>query len=791
MPLSTVRSDDLLEVIITARKRDERLADVPLSVSVLDAEALESASVYGLREIAARVPGLSFEPGILLPIPIMRGQWQPSIAGDNVGIFVDGVYQANRTAINAELLDVARVEVVEGPQSALFGHSTFAGAISYVSRSPTATPESGVMLDGGTDRWRAVQGWVSGPLAGGWNARLALGARAADGTWVNEANDRPLGGVERRALAFTLQRPDDAVARWSAILRLRMGDNRNALPPTNTIDGTEYNCGSRDRSSGLWSYYCGRAPVRTRFDLSPDVPDGSSHSMQLSLQQSWQLGTLRLQSDTSFYRATADVVRDFDVSSGGQLMGVCTIGINCAASSGLSRQVNRLVRVNEIQHLRPVSREWAQELRLSNATGSRFEWMLGLTAFRTRDTSYQSMGVSRGDLAANEQLTALLPATPTVVGPVSQFSRALVLDPASMQMDQSDVRSARDTAAVYGSASWMWRPRWRVGGELRLTRERLEIDNRIANFLPSFGRAIGARIFRDATPRVSVDYQASSALRTYLSVAKGSRSGGINPVPGLVEDEQTFRPEFNWTWEAGLHWQGASALRGLQLTLYYIDLRDTQILGFSNTPQVTNLITRNTAGLSNRGLELATQLQPLQWLRVEASAGWVDARFRAGSEDPGALTFCGVGGGNQTSTFCTLGAPRQPTAGSPALVPWIDGNVAGRVPRLTWHTALLLQTQPLSSGWRSTWRIDADYQSDKFERAIEGLYFGRRLLLDARWTLQRAPWSIELWGRNLADERYILTMAGPQPQFYPTLPRPMHVVPDEGRRIGFTLRYSR
>jgi outer membrane receptor protein involved in Fe transport len=91
----------------------------------------------------------------------------------------------------------------------------------------------------------------------------------------------------------------------------------------------------------------------------------------------------------------------------------------------------------------------------------------------------------------------------------------------------------------------------------------------------------------------------------------------------------------------------------------------------------------------------------------------------------------------------------------------------------------------------ATARLDVDYQGDKYERAIEGLYFGRRLLVDGRFTWQRAPWSVELWGRNLGDSQYIATMAGPQPQFYPTLPRPMHIVLGEGRRIGLTLRYSR
>jgi iron complex outermembrane receptor protein len=780
----------LPEVVISARKRDEVLVEVPLAVSVLDDRALASGSVYGLREIAARVPGLSFEPGLLLPIPIMRGQWQPSIAGDNVGLFVDGVYQANRTAADVELLDFARVEVVEGPQSALFGHSAFAGAINYVSHVPGSQPEAGVVLEGGSDRWRMAQAWWSGPLAQDWNVRLAGSLRSADGTWTNSADDSQLGGFERSALALTLQRAADSGARWNASLRARFSAGQYSLPAIQVLEGADYNCGSQDRNSGLWSYFCGHAPIRTEFDLSPEAPDGSSRSAQVSLQQSWRIGSLRLQSDTSFYKGTADVVRDLDGSSTGQIMGVCTIGINCATPGGPPRQVNRLLNVNTIQHLQPASQEWTQELRLSSKPGSRFDWMLGASAFRTRDTTYQSLGVSGGDLFGGEQLTALLPATPTVVGPTSQFNRALVEDPASMQVDQAHTISLRETAALFGSATLTPGPRWRLGAELRLTQERLKIDSRIANFLPSFGTAIGARTFRDATPRLSLEFQPTATVRTYASVAKGSRSGGINSTPTLPAGEQTFDREYNWTWEAGLRWRTEGVVRGVQATAYYIDWHATQILGFSTSPQITNLITRNTAGIATHGAELAAQLQPASWLRLEGSASWVEPRFLRGSDDPGALAFCGVSNGNQTSTFCTLGAPRSEAAGTLALVPWIDGNFVGRTPRLTWHAALILEPGRLASGWRSAWRFDVDYQGDKFERAIEGMQFGRRLLLDARWTLQRDRWSLELWGRNLTDERYILTAAGVQPQFYPTLPRPQQLVLGEERRIGFTLRYS-
>lgn len=126
-------------IVVTARRIDEIAADIPLDIAVISRSGIGPAAVNSLQSLAARVPGLSFESmwGGANAFPTLRGQNQPSIAGDAVGMFVDGVYQANRDAFDVEPLDLERIEVVKGPQSALFGHSSFAGLIHYVPAKPT------------------------------------------------------------------------------------------------------------------------------------------------------------------------------------------------------------------------------------------------------------------------------------------------------------------------------------------------------------------------------------------------------------------------------------------------------------------------------------------------------------------------------------------------------------------------------------------------------------------------------------------------------------------------------
>jgi iron complex outermembrane recepter protein len=193
--------DPLEEVVVTARRFAEPVLAVPLSMHVLGRPALERSSVDGLQSLAARAPGLSFEStwGGGNALPTVRGQFAPSL-GDTVGVFVDGVYQASRNALDVDLLDIERIEVVYGPQGALYGNSTFSGAIGYVSRAASDVLASGMTLDAGNGDYYGAQGWISGPLGGEWQARVAAGGRRFGGLADNSADGRN-GQQSRPAMA--------------------------------------------------------------------------------------------------------------------------------------------------------------------------------------------------------------------------------------------------------------------------------------------------------------------------------------------------------------------------------------------------------------------------------------------------------------------------------------------------------------------------------------------------------------------------------------------------------------
>jgi iron complex outermembrane recepter protein len=788
-PTPAIASEDGDDtIVVTARRQDERLVDVPLAISVIDTQSLGAGEVDSLQTLAARVPGLNFEAiwGGANSFPILRGQNQPSVAGDNVGMFVDGVYQGNRDAIDVEPLDLERIEVIHGPQSALFGRSSFAGLIHYVPARPTEHLLVSGSADLGSDRLFGLNAIASGPIDARFKARFAVSWKQASGTFGDtEPPDQNLGGSRRFALVGSI-----ATREGSGPLSLRLsgryGDVRSDQPAFFTLDHRQFNCGGRDPASGVWSYFCGEAPVESPSALSPDVPESRTRTGQLALHLSLDLGGAELRSLSSVYHADSDAFRDFDGGAPGDTYGVCLQGVNCTGVGSLSIPVVRLQMVNIVQRRSLSSRELSQELRLLGAPGRRFGWQLGAALSWSRLRTVSAYGGERGSLEGAEHLSSLVLSNPQRVGAPAAINNALTVDPAAAQTVQNDFISRRRIIALFATGDYRLTDTLRLRGEARTSWERAGIDSRRSNFQPSFGSSLGSRNFYDITPRFSLDWRPAGGWLLYASYARGSRSGGINTTLGLAPEERTFAPETNWTTEIGVHYSGTGLVRGAQLTLYDIDWRNTQILGFSTTPGVTALITRNTRGIRTQGAEVSVRIAPARWLEFDMAGSYTDPRFKPGSEDPGSGAFCGLSASSQTSSFCTI----RPSTISPGqLVPDISGKLVLRAAQLSWVGGVTFapQAQMLRG---AKLRIGLNYLDDVYERAVNGLYYGERTLLDARLTLPLGMFSLDLWGTNLTGERYIRAAAGRQPQFYNGLPRPTDLILGEGRRVGLTLRFE-
>jgi len=155
------------EITVTVRKTEENLKDVPLSITAFDANLIETAGITNLQDVADLTPGLTFfnAQGEFLPTPVIRGVAPTNIFGENnAAIFVDGVFVSGRTGLNFSQLDVQRIEVVKGPQSALYGRTAFAGALNYITKRPANELEAKVDVEGGNGNKQKIFALVSGPL---------------------------------------------------------------------------------------------------------------------------------------------------------------------------------------------------------------------------------------------------------------------------------------------------------------------------------------------------------------------------------------------------------------------------------------------------------------------------------------------------------------------------------------------------------------------------------------------------------------------------------------------------
>ncbi len=748
--------ESLDEIVITVRKIPEPLADVPLSIQVITRQELQRAGVDGLQSLAGIVPGLYVEPmwGGTNAAPTLRGQSHPGPGGNTVGVFVDGVLQANVAGDDAAMFDLERVEVVKGPQSALYGDSTFAGAINFVTRRPTADLQSEVNVSGGTDAYRTIAASVSGPLSvPDLLARVSISAREFGGTATNLADPHNnLGGYERWGTSLALEYSWPSA--WRVISDLRLTNDRDGQPPTSTLFASGYNCGSQDPQTGYWSFYCGDIPRTRQYSLSPDIPDSNTRTVQASVRFEWQGERFSFHSLSAYYRSRSEVYRDFDGTSTGQLMGICTLNVNCDSPG--TAIVDGLIYVNQVERSTDLIEQITQEFRVRHQAG-RFDWMLGAQVVVDSEHSDDDIAAEPVRLASNQRLTVLVPQAPELVGPVSAIN----------EPDDEPLATHSTLTTLFAAVDYQVAPRVDLRAELRQ----------------------GLGEFSVTAPRLSVAYHTGAAGLAWLSVARGETAGGSNGSPTLIPSEQNYGPESEWTYELGFRGPLWSDRVNFSATAYYNDWRNAQIPGPSNTPGYNMGIIRNIRGITTPGAEFATDVKLTQSLSAGFGYTYDDPRFKPGSEDYGGSRFCGVTAGNTTSNFCTIGPSRVLTQGPLDLVPYVDGNSVQRAPQQQWTAALTFEPPRTAAELHWFVRATAEHQGSVFVRPIDGAYDGEHTLLAARFGLARGPWSVELWGTNLTDANYIRAVASRPRDYFPLTVQPQDLIYGDGRRVGVDARW--
>ena len=727
---------ELAEIVVTARKREESLQDIPVAVTAFSSEQLTKRGISELDDVAMYTPGLVFEDfsSSFNAAPVMRGLTQVNVSSEvqNVATFVDGVYVQRNYAVDIGMADVSRIEVVKGPQSALYGQNAFGGAINYVFNRPGEEFEGDVELTTGTDGRLDYKAAVGGPLVEGlMGVRAYYGHTEFDGTWENEfpglTGDQKLMG-NRDNDTYSLMAvitPSDAVSIELSYMRVERAIGNRAGWNVNSGDAQNTgNCGPVVPGTARLRFICGEIA------LSP-APYQTAASTRPAGATVLAIPTPGFRNETDFYRA--DLSFDLSdsitlayqygkVESAGQEISSPSVnpitpsfGINLAALAvgqfqfGFFNSVQKEGSINDFD---------SHELRLDYAPeNSPLKATLGVYQSEFEDV-YKFF------------LTSL---------PVGQF---LGQDPTSGFLDMSgfpfglrDVTNFGETSAIFGALSYTF-DKLTIGAEVRYNKEDKAVNDTRANLTLTDK-------FTDTIPRFTVDYRYSDNTLLYASAAKGLKTGGFNGVRAgavtIPEDEQAFGPESNWTYEIGSKSTLLDGRMLLNVALFNIDWTNMQIQALpSNTPPelVTNtpVIYRNIGNARSRGVEVETVVAINDNWSANFGASFTDPTYKDGTQS---FRF----NGRCDDVVCPIDTS-------------VGGNILPRTAK-TQVIAGLEWNSTLGNGMQLFARGDMTYQS---KMQMEEMNIGQiepRTLVNARFGLSRDKWSLDVWGRNIFDEEYI------------------------------------
>jgi iron complex outermembrane recepter protein len=822
------------EVVVTSRRVEEKLQDVPVTITAFTSADLEKQAIRNVADLANYTPNMTFASGVngRLAVPVIRGIGLIDARGfDNaVGIFVDGIFVSGRAAQNVGMLDLQRVEVIKGPQSALYGRNTFSGAINYVSRpTPTEfTARAEATL--GSDELVRFNGSLGGPVTEWMAARLAVAYEDDKGTYRNSgpagAGDGIGGGDAKSALLSVRFTPrDDLTVDLSGLFSEEFGANR----PLNLLAN---NCGQYNpatnasaTSSDLRNplYFCGEGQPNGSGQLSmtPTTFSFDNETKRGTVAVEWALPGVTIQSLSAYTTTTSYSAQDLDrtqLGDGGYgylpraayvaagspsfiCSGFAPVG-PCRGTAPLFNQIRAGTFNTAFSTANLDADYWSSELRFTSPREQRLRWLGGLFYFRSKndDTSYAGIDVSEAVrtlglpssqiqfliLDRGSVIPGLAPNGIAVRSPVYPPPVAFIDGPGEALLTWNPLVVVQKSA--FGSLEFDVTDQLTATAEVRYTQEDQDLNNAFDNFFGSSGRFKTSSNFTD--PRFTLRYKPSEDLTVYASAARGTRSGGINAAvtdPLLV----AFDEETNNTYELGIKGSLADGRVQYNAAVFQIDWKDAQFRQTvpSSTPGAILTATTNAGDIQSRGIELQVATRLTDHWSLDANLGFSDPKFASGTYSSGDAALCRtLGAGASAFPLIPINCVTR-TIGTTAVVqPDISGNQLRFTSKST--AALGLEySQPVLGDSRLVGRLDAVYRSKQYQDLINVQTVPGRTIANLRVGLEREHYDVVLWVENLANQDALEQMAAVFSQNFNSLGNTTSGINPTQRRYGVTARY--
>lgn len=573
----------LEEIIVTARKTEENLQEVPISVTAFNSADIEARGLADLEDIALNVPNVNFSRTNGMAVISIRGfaDDDPTPTSDPlVGVYIDGVYIARMQGALLEMVDAERVEVLKGPQGTLFGKNTVGGAISIISKKPRGEGDGYVKVTAGEDERVNFQGSydfgitddLSLIVSGLYKTRDCLLRRVNDNACVDDEDVKLVRAHANYQAGEDVSASLILDATWDHSHSQVQGNNH--VVPGDLFVGLFYGLDqAADPTLPPFN------PVGTG---EPYVAEGDTpttdfiRSLGASLQLEWGV------SDNLTVR-TISAYRDHD----------STAYVEFDAFRETVFQHEPFVTLSET---------FSQELILEGvAFDDRLSWLAGMYYFY-EDAHQESNLALANSFAAGG------------------FS--VVVD------------SKADSISGFGHISYDLTDRIRVSGGIRYTSETREFDTRgdllIAPGGAGFSPPVnGKDTFTAWTPKVTLDYKPTDNILLYASVSRGFRSGGFNGQTTQANPEFfTYGPEYALNYELGFKsrlWGGRVIFN---TSAYFVDYTDKQFAFQTPDPNGVVIAVRENAGEAEvLGMETELKIALTDKLRLEGAFAYNDNEY--------------------------------------------------------------------------------------------------------------------------------------------------------------------
>ena len=596
------------EVIVSARKVNERLQDVPVTVSAVTGEALRKSGAADVKDVLGSIPGLSFTN-------VERGQSKYTIRGINsavttptTGIYLDDISLITNVqdyasgAFDPILFDLERVEVLKGPQGTLYGGSSMGGAIKYVTARPNLSVKSGSISAGfgtvehGAESYQA-QGVLNLPLI-----EDVLGVRGGfyylhEGGYVDNIAGQNIVDASRSSTSAPLYTP---LSQPSLSTQSRKDYNfsnsyvgRLSLlwqpDPSWSISPTVYYQKSTQENPPYFLTNVGGLTSSYRYVTQKNPDEAGIYS--LNIQKT--MGQIEVTSLTAYVDRDATWFRDYSFYVGGLL--------------------RSLYSLNSIQDTTFNHNNFSQELRVASAPGSgaRLDWLAGVyysdqKIHRIGDVPVFGSGFPNGDRLILTESTAKLKQTAAFGEATLHLTNALDLIAGARFFEFKQTIDFLPNLGLLASTS---------GGVLESK------ENGV-------------------NPKIGLSYKVSADHLLYASASKGFRPGGPNgPVTnplcgpelaafGLTASPASLESDSLWTYEVGSKNEVNGGRMMLNGSLYYSDWKDIQQT--IRLPLCGGAFNTNAGAARVRGAEVEARINLGRAWQLGGNASFVDAKITDG-----------------------------------------------------------------------------------------------------------------------------------------------------------------